>query len=282
MLAAVVPARDEEGRIGRVLQRLLRLPLDLIIPVVNGSADRTWSEVLAIRDPRVQPLHYAEALGLDVPRAVGARAALAAGAQGVLFVDGDMAGHLEPALRMLLQWVRTGRLDMALCHVRRTPPVHPGSMASRVQALRLELNHVLGLRALGDAIPSHGPHAVSRRFLQAVPLRELALPPVSQALAVRAGLRVGVGALLDHRDLGHCPRPAEHRRRVGETLVGDCLEAIAAYRGEPRTRERDGVVYLGYHPERRLDLLEDAGGAGRELGGAGAREVQAPSAEWTS
>lgn len=266
MLAAVVPARNEEGRIGRVLARLLRLPIDRIIPVINGSADGTRDEVLSLRSRRIEPLLVAEPLGLDIPRALGARAALAAGAQGVLFVDGDMAGDMEAALRDLVQRIRSGRLDMALCYVRRPAPEDPRSMAFRVRALRLELNQRLGLPRLNDAIPSHGPHAVSRRFLEQVPLQELGVPPVSQALAVQAGLRVGVAATLDHGQLGHRPRAVEHRRRVGETLMGDCLEALAVAGGQARSRERDGVVYLGYHPERRFDLLA------RELGEAGPAE----------
>lgn len=256
MLAAVVPARDEAGRIGVTLQCLLRLPVDLVIPVVNGCTDTTLTEVQALPDRRLRPLLYAEPLGLDVARAAGARVAAGAGADGVLFVDGDMAGDLEAPLRLLLSAVQGGRLDMALSYVRRPPAQRADSMASQVTALRLELNRALGLPGLGDAIACHGPHAVSRRCLEAIPLRELALPPVAQALAVRTGLRVGVAAALTHADLQHRPRPAEHRARVGETIIGDILEALGVARGEPRSRVRRGRTYMGYHGERRFDLLE--------------------------
>lgn len=133
-------------------------------------------------------------------------------------------------------------------------------MASRVTALRLELNEVLQQPALGDAVACHGPHAVSGRLLQELPLHELALPPVEQAMAVRAGLRVGVGASLGHAELNHRPRPAEHRQQVGETIVGDLLEAIRWAKGRPRSRWLDGRLWLGYHPERRLDLAGRQGG----------------------
>lgn len=256
MFAVVVPARDEAGRIGPALSRVLRLPVDLVIPVVNGCTDTTLDEVQAIPDRRVRPLLYSEALGLDVGRAAGARVARGSGATGVLFMDGDMMGELEAPLRLLISSVKSGRFDMALCYVRRPPAQRPDSMASRVTALRLELNRALGLPGLGDAIACHGPHAVSRRLLDQVPLRELAVPPVAQALAARAGLRLGVAAALSHADLQHRARPAEHRARVGETMIGDILEALCVTRGEARHRVRDGREYSGGHGERRFDLLD--------------------------
>ncbi len=256
MFAVVVPARDEAGRIGPVLHRLLRLPVEMVIPVVNGCTDTTLTDIQGMADRRVRPVLYSEALGLDVPRAAGARLAIQAGADGVLFVDGDMVGDLEGPLRLLISSIRSGRFDLALCYVRRPPARTPDSMAHRVTALRLELNRTLGLPGLGDAVTCHGPHAVSRRFLDTVPWRELAVPPVAQALAVSAGLRVGVAAVLGHADLQHRSRPAAHRLQVGETIIGDILEALCVARGEERSRVRAGVDYAGYHPQRRLDLLD--------------------------
>lgn len=258
MFAAVVPARNEEGRIGITLGRLQRLPLDLIVAVVNGSTDQTAAEVDELRERRVLKVVYPEPLGLDVPRALGAQLALEHGATGVLFVDGDMAGDMEPALRMLMQTVKSGRQDMALTHVRRAPARDPASMAYRVTALRRDLNAALDLSLAGDAVACHGPHAVSRRLLEVIPLREVALPPVCQALAARAGLRVGVAASLAHADLRHRLRSPDHRRRVGETMIGDILEALRLVQGKPRSRWHDGRSWLGYHPQRRLDLLGPA------------------------
>jgi len=254
MLAAVVPARDEANRIGIVLRHLLRLPLDLVIPVVNGCHDRTWERVSGFADGRIEPLRYRFPLGVDVPRACGAFAAYARGADVVLFVDGDMIEDMNSGLRHLLSAVVRGGLDMALNDPYPSLP-RPATLAGRIARLRRELNTALGLEHLGAASPSHGPHAVSRRLLEAVPMEALAVPPVSLALAARAGQRIGVGARIRHADLGSDPRDAEHRRRIGETIIGDCLEGLCIARGEPRCRRRDGREYLGYHPQRRFGRI---------------------------
>lgn len=255
MLAAVIPAKDEQGRIGYVLRNLLRLPLDLIIPVVNGCRDRTWERVQSVRDRRIHALGYPFPLGLDVPRAAGAFHAYARGAKAVLFVDGDMVLEMNDHLRSLLAPVALGQLDMALTDTYPDAKPRPGTFAGGVAGLRRELNAALGLSDLEAASPSHGPHAVSRRLLEQVPFEALAIPPVSLAMAVRAGLRVGVGAARRHGELGSDPRTAQHRKRIGETIMGDCLEAICVARGEPRSRCREGMEYLGFHPHRRMHYI---------------------------
>lgn len=254
VLAAVVPARDEASRIGIVLRHLQRLPLDLIIPVVNGCRDHTWERVRAVDDSRIEPLRYRFPLGVDVPRACGAFAAYTRGADVVLFVDGDMIEDMSSGLRHLLGAVLRGGLDMALTDPYPSLP-RPLTFAGRIVALRRDLNLALGLDHLGAASPSHGPHAISRRLLETVPFEALAVPPVSLALAVQAGLRVGVGARIRHADLGSDPRDPEHRRRIGETIIGDCLEALCIARGEPRSRRREGREYVGYHRQRRLHRI---------------------------
>ena len=251
MLAAVVPARDEAHRIGIVLRHLLRLPLDLIVPVVNGCKDHTWQRVRAVTDSRVEPLHYRFPLGVDVPRACGAFAAYSRGADVILFVDGDMIEDMNSGLRHLLGAVVRGGMDLALTDPY-TSLTRPGNFARPNAALTSEINIALGLQTQGAASPSHGPHAVSRRLLEAVPMEALAVPPVALALAARAGLRIGVGARIRHADLGSDPRDREHRRRIGETIIGDCLEALCIARDEPRSRRQGGREYLGYHPLRRI------------------------------
>lgn len=257
MLAAVVPAKNEAPFIARVLQNLLAVPVDLIIPVVNGSNDRTPEIVRRFASPRVQPLFFSAPLGIDVPRAVGAARALAAGATAVLFVDGDMAGNILGALRELARTVEKGGADLALTNC--YPPAELAFASGLVRLLlevRLALNRELGLAGLiGTASPSHGPHAVSRRFLERVPLAELAVPPVALALAARQGLKIRVGACLAHRELGSPFRHAAHARLVAETIIGDCLEALCVARGLPRRRELSGVSYPGYHPQRNLSVL---------------------------
>jgi hypothetical protein len=255
LIVAVVPAMNEAGRISRVLNELLKLPVAAIICVVNGSHDQTLEEATSLKNNRVKALHFKEPLGIDLPRAVGAKFALDLGAQKALFVDGDMIGISQKSLAGLCKTLDQG-VDMALtnCYPGAT---HRYSFANRVLYFRHLLNETTGIFSqVGLASPAHGPHAVSRRLLLQVPLAELAIPPVAMVMALQAGLSIGLGAIIPHLDLASAVRNSGHGEKVGDTLIGDCLEAIHLWRGEPRKRSWGGYQFLGYHPMRRWDLLE--------------------------
>lgn len=258
MLVAVIPARNEERSIERVLQHLFAVPVDLAIPVLNGSSDGTGKILSGIRDHRLHPVVFKESLGIDLPRAIGAYQAYRLGAQNILFVDGDMAGHFVSSLRELVNAVGRAGIDLALtdCY-----PEYSNSILSDLARLlvqvRLQLNHQLGLAdTLGSASPSHGPHCVSRKLLEAVPFEDLAVPPVMLAMAVRSGLTVKVATELPHHRLKSSLRDQLHCRKIAETVIGDCLEAIQEFRQQPRSREQNGIQFSGYHQERRFDLLK--------------------------
>jgi hypothetical protein len=256
MLAAVVPVQNEEERIQKTLETLLALPAALIIPVINGSSDLSCRIIHDLKSPHIFPLHYRETLGIDVPRAIGARTAKIKGATAVLFLDGDMNGEIEDNLRELIRKVEEGA-DMALtnCYpAEKTEGLSP--LATKLLHYRRNLNREIGLeQALGSASPSHGPHAVSSRFLAQVPLVELAIPPVSLALAAKGGLKVCVGTTIPHKALGSPAKDASHSKKIAATIIGDCLEAICVYRDKLRSRSSGTVDYDGYHSQRRLDLL---------------------------
>ncbi|OAT82974.1 glycosyltransferase family 2 protein [Desulfotomaculum copahuensis] len=267
MLAAVIPVKNEAAVIQKVLRRVLSLPVDLVIPVLNGCTDASREKVAELHERRIKPLFFHQALGIDVPRAVGARQACRAGARAVLFVDGDMSGDLDALLSRLAEAVTGGRADLALtdCY---PPEAAAGlsELASHLLAVRLSLNRELGLAGvLGSSSPSHGPHAVSRTFLERVPLRELAVPPAALALAAREGLTVRVAAAAPHSRLGSPWRDAVHSRLIAETIIGDCLEALCVYEGRPRSRAKDGHLFMGYHPARRFDLLDRFLAAGQAV-----------------
>ncbi|MDD2421615.1 MAG: glycosyltransferase [Heliobacteriaceae bacterium] len=256
MWVAVVPAKNEQGRIRRVLQTLSRLPFDLIIPVINGSTDETLNDALDARLNQVHILYFSESLGIDVPRAVGALYAQNIAATGVVFVDGDMTGDIGPTLEQLMATVDQG-VDLALtnCYPYIT---NRESLANEVLKYRGRLNRELGLfSALGLASPSHGPHAVSAGLLAAVPVQELCVPPVMLALARQAGLNIKVAAAIPHRRLGSKTRDGEHARQIAHTIIGDCLEAIHVYRGLPRSRTTKKKTFIGYDSSRRRDILEE-------------------------
>ncbi|HIE12143.1 MAG TPA: glycosyltransferase [Desulfotomaculum sp.] len=256
LICAVVPAQNEAGRIGRVVERLLKISVDAVIAVVNGSTDGTPEELTGFPPDRVHTLSFPETLGLDVPRVIGAACALKMGAAGVIFIDGDMAEVSLDALRRLKDAV-TGGIDLALtdCYPPEAPP--PDSpVTKRLLHLRKELNRCLGKPELGWASPAHGPHAASSRFLQTVPLRELSVPPVALCLGILAGLEVAVAAGIAHHKLGSPARGSLHSARIAATITGDCLEALSICRGLPRTRKQDAIFYDGYDSSRRRDIME--------------------------
>lgn len=258
MLAAVVPIKNEEKRLKRTIETLLSIPAELIITVINGSNDNSYNVVGHILTGKILPLHFTETLGFDIPRAIGAKAALERGATTVLFIDGDMDGNISEKIMELADIVGRGA-DMALTDC------YPGEnikdlshLANHVLKVRYQLNQTLGLeQSLGTASPSHGPHAVSRRLLLSIPLRELAIPPVSLALAAKGGLKVHVGTRVPHKELGSPRKNTRHAQLIAETIIGDCMEAINVYHGQERRRACGQVEYDGYHSQRRWDILDN-------------------------
>lgn len=256
MVSVVVPAKNEAGRIATVLQNLSTLAIDHIVLVINGSTDDTLKEALEQRNPKLQILYFHECLGIDVPRAIGARVALCLGSDVVAFVDGDMVGTFTENLVELIDAVQIKHLDLALTNCYPAPPRHIERYNPTFQ-WRHNLNKELGLeKKIFLATPTHGPHTVSRRLLETVPLRELAIPPVMLALARLHKLRIDIGTTLPHYRLGSSVKNHGHTNKIIDTIVGDCLEAIAAFHHQPRTRQWQNRTYLGYHSERRFDLLD--------------------------
>lgn len=255
MISVVVPAKNEAGRAITVLQNLGTLPVDHIIFISNGCKDSTMYEVLQMRLPKLQIIYFHDCLGIDIPRAIGAKVALALGSDVVAFVDGDMVGTFNENLMELVDGVLLKHLDMALTNCYPSPPRHIERYNPTFQ-WRMNLNKELGLdKKIGLATPAHGPHAVSRRFLETLPLQELAIPPVSLALARKNKLKINVATTIPHYRLGSSIKGQLHTTKIIDTIVGDCLEAMASFRDQPRNRQWQNKTYIGYHSDRRFDIL---------------------------
>jgi len=259
LIAAVIPVKNEAATIRKVIRTVSSTEVDLIIPVFNGCTDSSREIIEAMNCAKISPIHFESSLGIDVPRSIGAAWAHKLGAEIILFIDGDMEGNIANTLKGLLSSISRKGFQMSLtnCYPPETES-KPSQLARYLLNLRTELNRRLGFEeAIGNASPSHGPHAITRKFIESVPCQELAVPPVTLALAARCRLNVGIGARLPHARLGSRQRDFYHNKQIAETIIGDCLEALQVFYGHTRTRTQDGKTYLGYHTERRFDLLED-------------------------
>jgi len=256
--AVVIPVRNEKHSILRVINTLLKIGADYIIPVINGCTDNSEEAIASINNETIKPISFHEPLGIDIPRAIGACFAYHKGAKGVLFVDGDMDGDISEELLKLKSSIINKGKDLALtnCYTGESL-LQISPLAGLLLKTRKELNHELKLyEKIGTASPTHGPHAISRKLMESVPFRELAIPPVELAVAAKKGLCIGLEATIPHKRLGSPQRDTTHTRLIATTIIGDCIEAVSVFHGERRTRKKNGVDYTGYHHERRFDILD--------------------------
>ena len=254
MLAAVVPARNEAGRIGTVLASLLSCPIQYIIPVLNGCTDLSLQEVSSLGDKRIRPIVFLETLGIDIPRAVGALYALKLGVDGIIFVDGDMTGEIQPHIACLIDALELG-IDLALVNC--YPYIMSRQrLASTVLHFRGQLNRELGVfKDLGLASPVHGPHAISRKLGSILEPIDFSVPPMVLVKAKQHNCKIQVVTSIPHFLLSSPVRERGHARKIAHTIIGDCLQALSSVKNTPVERSFGKHSFDGYHSNRRFDLL---------------------------
>lgn len=248
MIAAVIPACNEETGITQVLDNLTQLSaLDCVIPVLNGCTDHTRQIVLEhTLSSRLALIDYPLPLGIDVPRSWGADCAYKLGATAILFVDGDLEGTFSECLEDLLSEVTEKDCDLALTNC--YPYIgYRSETAKSVIYYREQLNRKLGLfSSIGLATPSHGPHCISRHLLEVIGTDCLSVPPVMLAKATQAKLNIRVASRLLNQQWTSRQRGDTHNQKIADTIIGDCIAAIQYFQHQPMTREENGIQYLGY------------------------------------
>lgn len=185
-VAAIIPVLDEEGAIGPVLAAMPRDWVDKVIVVDGGSRDRT----VAVARTLGATVLVERASGYGRACATGAAAAAAAGAEILVFLDGDGSDRPE-AIPSLLQPILADQHDFVI--------------GSRTRGVRergsMGLHQVLAGRAIGAAIGLvYGVRysdmcafrAIRTTTLEGLGMREMTYGwnLEMQMRAARAGLRI--------------------------------------------------------------------------------------------
>ncbi|TCM98961.1 glycosyl transferase family 2 [Paenibacillus sp. BK033] len=250
-VAAVVMAMNEELSIMSTIQELERMPLHEIIVVVNGSTDA--SLMMARTSGKAIILHYNEALGHDVGRAIGAKITTS---DIVLFLDAD----IPVAAEQLLSFVKaTNRgLDVALNDL--SGYVGVFSDWDEITIMKYFLNRSNRRDDLKINSMTAVPHALSRRAIEIIGSANLAVPPKAQAIALQRGLRMGMGGSINvFKKNRHRKDNVGANNPVSQLIMGDHLEALGwamreesprlKYTDHLRKRERAKGVNKHHHPD---------------------------------
>ncbi|MBC8080426.1 MAG: glycosyltransferase [Gorillibacterium sp.] len=220
-VAAILPITGSEVNVGQVLNQLKRLPLQEIIIVANGVDDETFAD---IRRHPAQPIiiSYDEVIGYDIGRAIGAKLSAS---DILLFVDSDIIISAEKLVPFICE-IDKGS-SMALNNI--TPYLRNFSSWDAVTVVKAFVNRALGRTDLDANSLTAVPHALSRSAIDVIGYSSLAVPPLAQAHAIRAGLQVSAPASVDVISLNR-RRPMNQGigNPVENLIVGDHLEALAS------------------------------------------------------
>src|SRR6266550_9258502 len=108
-IAAIIPVLDEAGAIGQVIAAMPRDWIDAVIVVDGGSRDSTVAEARAAG----AAVLFEKERGYGRACARGAAAAVAAGAEILVFLDGD-GGDRPEAIPSLVQPIIKGDYDFVI------------------------------------------------------------------------------------------------------------------------------------------------------------------------
>ncbi|WP_175532726.1 glycosyltransferase family 2 protein [Paenibacillus catalpae] len=217
-VAAVVMAMNEEQSIMSTIRELERMPLHEIIVIVNGSTDS--SLMTARTSGKAIILHYNEALGHDVGRAIGAKITTS---DIVLFLDADIPVSAEQLVPFVLAISRG--VDVALNDLSRY--VGRFSDWDNVTILKHFLNRSNHRNDLSMNSMTAVPHALSRKAIEVIGFANLAIPPKAQAMAMQQGLLVGTGGSVNvFTKNRHRKDNVGVSNPISKLIIGDHLEAL--------------------------------------------------------
>ncbi|GFN31003.1 glycosyltransferase family 2 protein [Paenibacillus xylaniclasticus] len=243
--AAVVMAYNEEQTLPLVLEELAKLPLEETVVVLNGCTDGSFFSARSF--PGVTIVHYADRIGHDVGRAIGARLCKA---DIVLFVDGDFRIPAEQ-LKPFIAAVARGT-DVALNNISPYLPLFRDW--DDVTKLKAFLNLSLGRPELHANSLTSVPHALSRRAIERIGTALLAVPPKAQAAAITEGLVVAAAGSVNVVAANRIRKGNVGRdNEVARLIVGDHIEALK------HIMDKSGARLSKTDRNRRRDVIARSG-----------------------
>jgi len=275
-ICAVIAAKNEEQSISNVLRQLHRAGLKQCLTVVNGSSDTT---ALRARNTGIElglnsrVIQIQQALGIDVPRAIGALWAWRIfHPDYFLFLDGDWGGSFGPALESFCSnAIEKSHLATYVAPAHRA--IYKNSDLLDPTGTTLRLDETIWLNTLNSVLPRDGPVMpraavnqlpllIHKRVFQVISTYWLHHPGIWFALLTQVGLRherfhPSVDATWMPQLVGNATRSRKHALLLRETLIGDALDGASVLLGRRYGRQLDGHTYSGFHGERRVDVLRE-------------------------
>ena len=212
--AVIIPALNEAGNIAKLVQETLAQPVDWVFVADNGSTDKT--AVLAqkagatvISEPR---------RGYGYACAAGTKAALAAGAGILAYLDGDFSS-LPIELPCLLAPIKQNQADLALGS-RALGHIAAGAMLPH-QRFGNWLSARLMSRLYHVAVTDLGPYrAIRADLMRSLEMREMTFGWPTEMMVKAAK---GNGRIVELPVSWHVRRSG--RSKVSGTLRGSLLAA---------------------------------------------------------
>jgi glycosyltransferase involved in cell wall biosynthesis len=185
-IAAIIPALDEEGAIGTVVTAVPRDWVDDIIVVDGGSRDRTVAAASAAGANVI----VERKRGYGRACAMGAAAAVADGADVLVFLDGD-GGDQPEAIPSLVQPIIAGEFDFVIGS-RTRGRREKGSMTAHQALAGRVIGAAIGLRYGVGYSDMCAFRAIRADALTGLGMREMTYGwnLEMQMRAARAGLRI--------------------------------------------------------------------------------------------
>lgn len=256
MNTVIVPAYNEEDNIEKIIDILTSSMADKIVVVLNGSTDNTHSIVDDLLSDRVELLYFNEKLGYDVPRSVGASYSLSCNSSYTCFVDADMTSISGDIIDEVFFRASYDEIDMLLVNV--MTKHGRNNDKNLLTSFIGQLNKNLGVyNDIGYSTPSIGLHCLSMRLLESISINHIAIPPVSLSEAVKKGFNVQSPITLPIDVVSSNIKDETHAKLILDTLIGDCISAWNFYNNDDiSSRFLSDRHYIGYHKNRRFDILD--------------------------